>query len=350
MVHDITIEEWLALREKGELTLIDVRSPSEFEEATIPGSVNVPLFDDAERAEVGTLYKKTSIQAAKDRGLEIVSAKLPSFMRTIAAIPGKKAVFCWRGGMRSRTTATLLSLLDIRVARITGGYRAYRKWVVDMLETFEITSDAYVLHGLTGTGKTAILQAMKERGIGVIDLEQLAGHRGSIFGEIGMRAHNQKTFESLLLDELLRLRNEPFVVFEAESKRIGKATLPEFLVRKKEEGAPIWIELPFEERVKRIMQDYRPWEHPEQSLEAFRKIKSRLHTPIAAEIEVCLQEGAFERAVALLLEHYYDPRYVFTATRYDEAERTVIRANSLEEAIESVESIVRDRQKKHLNA
>ncbi|MFC5471095.1 tRNA 2-selenouridine(34) synthase MnmH [Cohnella suwonensis] len=345
MVHDITIEEWLALREKGELTLIDVRSPSEYEETTIPGSVNVPLFDDSERAEIGTLYKKTSIQAAKDRGLEVVSAKLPAFIRTIASIPGKKAVFCWRGGMRSRTTATLLSLMDIRVSRIAGGYRAYRKWVVDTLASFDIKPEAFVLHGLTGTGKTAILQAMAERGIGVLDLERLAGHRGSIFGEIGMKARNQKTFESLLLEELLRLRNEPFVVFEAESRRIGKATLPDFLVRKKEEGAPIWIELPFEERVKRILQDYKPWEHPLESLEAFRKIKSRIHTPIAAEIETCLKEGGFERAASLLLEYYYDPLYEHTATRYEDKERTVVRASTIEEAIESVETIVRNKEK-----
>ena len=118
MFQDIEVEELLALREQKDITIIDVRSDSEYADSTIPGSLNIPLFDDAERAEVGTIYKQVSVQAAKDKGLELVSAKLPAFIKSFEQIRGPKAVFCWRGGMRSRTTATVLSLMGIRVYRL----------------------------------------------------------------------------------------------------------------------------------------------------------------------------------------------------------------------------------------
>ena len=146
MFQDISIEELLSLKDKNELTLIDVRSPSEFKEATIPGSMNIPFFNDEERAEVGTIYKQVSVDAAKERGLEIASAKLPRFVKQFAELEGKKAVFCWRGGMRSRTTATVLSLMGIKVFRLEGGYRTYRNWVVNQLETLELKPKAYVLN------------------------------------------------------------------------------------------------------------------------------------------------------------------------------------------------------------
>src|SRR5690606_11198772 len=132
---------------------------------------------------------------------------------SFAEIPGKKAVFCWRGGMRSKTTATVLSLMDIHAYRIAGGYRAYRQWVVQQLEELTLP-EAIVIHGNTGSGKTALLRRLKEKGYPVLDLEGMAGHRGSIFGQIGLRAHNQKTFDSLLVDELLRYRESPYVLLE----------------------------------------------------------------------------------------------------------------------------------------
>lgn len=291
MFQDISIEQLIEQRQNKEITLIDVRSPSEFEDSSIPGSLNIPFFDDAERAEIGTLYKQVSAQAAKERGLEIMSAKLPSFVKSFAAIPGRKVVFCWRGGMRSRTTATVLSLMDVHVYRLEGGYRAYRKWVLDSLEQMDFTPDIYVLHGNTGTGKTDILKTLKDRGYPVLDLEGLAGHRGSIFGEIGLRSHNQKTFDALLLEELIHYKDAPFVLIEAESKRIGKVIVPEFLMNKKQQGVHFMIEVPMKLRVQNILNDYRPWKHAEASMHAFQQIKSRLHTPIAAEIESSLKAG-----------------------------------------------------------
>lgn len=345
MFQDITLEELRELKNKKRITVIDVRSPSEYKDATLPESLNIPFFDDAERAEVGTLYKQTSVQAAKERGLEIAAAKLPTFVKQFADIEGDKAVFCWRGGMRSRTTATVLSLMDIHAYRLIGGYKAYRKWVLDGLENYEFKPKSYVIHGNTGTGKTELLHRLKVKGHPVLDLEGMAGHRGSIFGQIGLHANNQKTFDSLLFEELILLEDSPYVLFEAESKKIGKVVMPEFLTEQKERGTQIWIEMPMQARVQQILKDYQPKEHKEECISAFRRIKSRIHIPIAAEIERCLQEELFEKAVALLLEYYYDPKYNYTSTQYDDIEKVTFTVNNLDEAEAAVCSFLKDQKR-----
>lgn len=347
MFQDISLEELRKLQNKKKLTVVDVRSPSEYADASLPGSINIPLFDDAERAEVGTLYKQTSIQAAKQRGLQIVSAKLPDFIRQFEETEGDKAVFCWRGGMRSRTTATLLSLMDIHAYRLTGGYRAYRKWVTETLESYDFRPRPYVIHGHTGTGKTTLLHRLHAGGYPVIDLEGLAGHRGSIFGQIGLKANNQKTFDSLLLEELIRLEDSPYVLFEAESKRIGKVVMPPFLAEGKERATQLWIEMPVEARVEQILADYRPSEYKEDYLAAFRNIKSRIHVPIAAEIERSLIEERYADAVVLLLEHYYDPKYDYTTGRYspeEPVEKITFSVRNLEEAEAAVRGFLAERE------
>lgn len=349
MLQDITLPELIDKRRDKQLVLIDVRSPSEYKLSTIPGSLNIPLFDDNERAEIGTIYKQVSIQAAKERGLEIVSAKLPAFIRTFAEIPGPKAVFCWRGGMRSKTSATLLSLMGIRAYRVTGGYRAYRKWVVDQMDAAieAFTPVPYMINGYTGSGKSSLLRDMKSRGHAVLDFEAMAGHRGSIFGHIGLTASNQRTFDSLLIDELLELRTAPYVLFEAESRRIGNIVLPEAMLQKKDQAHQIWLDIPLEARVKHILEDYKPWEHAGECYNSFLRIKSRIHTPVAAEIDKLLRDGSFDKVVELLLVHYYDPRYDYSAADYGDAPGIVIQADSVAEATAKIEEYVRQTHAKH---
>lgn len=340
MFQDITIEECSRLRQQGELVLIDVRSPSEYNEASIPGSLNIPLFNDQERAEIGTLYKQVSVQAAKERGLEIVSAKLPTFIKTFAGISENKAVFCWRGGMRSKTTATVLSLMGIRVHRITGGYRAYRQYVVERLNDICYEPQSFIIHGNTGSGKTAILHKMKQNGHPVLDLEGLAGHRGSIFGGIGLKAHNQKTFDSLLLDNIHENEKFSYVLFEAESRRIGNITVPDLMMELRAKGHHISLEMPLEARVNQIIEDYKPWENIDECMGSFRKIKSRIHTPVAAEIEACLMSEKYDTAVELLLTYYYDPRYSHSTSEHDEQISSIVKAANTAEATIKIEQIV----------
>lgn len=343
MFQDISLEELRTLKAKKQMTVIDVRSPSEFRDSSLPGSLNIPLFNDQERAEVGTLYKQTSVQAAKERGLELVSAKLPAFIKEFADIPGNKTVFCWRGGMRSRTTATVLSLMDIHVYRLIGGFKAYRKWVLEELESFDFKPAPFVIHGNTGTGKTNLLLRLKDKGYPVLDLEGMAGHRGSIFGQIGLQANNQKTFDSLLVEELLAVEHSPYVLFEAESMRIGKVVMPQFMARTKETATQIWIQLPMEARVQQIIEDYRPELYKDQCIAAFQGIKSKIHIPVAAEIEQALLGNRFEEAVALLLEYYYDPKYSYTSTQYENVDKVTVSVNNLDEAEAEIISLLTSR-------
>lgn len=342
MFQDINIDELLALMDKKEIVTIDVRSPSEFSDASIPGSLNIPLFNDEERAEVGTIYKQVSEQAAKDRGLELFSAKLPAFIKMFEQIKGPKAVFCWRGGMRSKTTATVLSLMGIRAYRLIGGFRTYRKWVVETLDHFEFKPQPIVIQGNTGTGKTFILRQLHQEGYPVIDLEGMAEHRGSIFGHVGLKVNNQKTFDSFLLTDLLKLQQSHYVLLEGESKRIGKVLLPEFIVNKKELATQIFIKLPIEERVRHIVEDYRPWEHKQELIRGYNHIKDRIHTPVAKEIMVHLEADQFDHAVKLLLKHYYDPRYEHSM-QINEQERMIIEADTIVEALQGVKDFIANR-------
>lgn len=345
MFSDISIDELLSLKDKNELTIIDVRSPSEYKDATIPGSINIPFFNDEERAEVGTIYKQVSVQAAKERGLEIMSAKLPAFVKEFAAIDGKKAVFCWRGGMRSRTTSTVLSLMGTKAFRLDGGYRAYRNWVEETIKTMHLRPEGYVLNGYTGSGKTEILRRLQKEGYPVLDLEGMANHRGSVFGEVGLEPNNQKKFNALLVESIEKIQHSPFVLFEGESKRIGKVTIPDFIMEKKQNGIQLFIDLPMEERIAHILEDYQPWNHEEACMEAFMRIKRRIHTPIAKKIEEELKAGHYKSAVGLLLEYHYDPLYEHKANQYPEDRKIFVKVNNIDEAVEFIRNHLSIKQK-----
>jgi tRNA 2-selenouridine synthase len=339
LFKDISIHELLDL-DRSKFTLVDVRSPSEYEEMTIPGSINIPVFNDEERAEVGTLYKQVNPEIAKERGLEIFAAKLPKFIKTFQQTEGEKVVFCWRGGMRSKTAATMLDLMGMKTMKLQGGVRTYRQWVLEKLGNLELSGKSFVLNGGTGTGKTAILHRLKDKGLPVLDLEGMAGHRGSVFGHIGTSPNNQKKFDSLLVQKILSMQDSPFVLFEAESKRIGKVMVPDYLLKKKEQGTHIILKMPMEQRVKHILEEYKLQEHHEEFLAAFERIRKHIHTPIAAEIREYIEAHDYENTLALLLEHYYDPKYKHSAKQYPEDQKLILEVNDIEEAVEAILEIL----------
>src|SRR5699024_4340135 len=163
-----------------------------------------------------------------------ISKKLPTFVETFRNIQTEKTVFCWRGGMRSKTAATVVDLMGISIQRLTGGIRAYREWVVDSLAQMDFRPSVYVLYGFTGTATTILPHQLNKLWYPFIDLKKMAGHRGSIFAQIGLKPNNQRSFAALLLEKLQQYEQEPFLFVEGESKRIGKVLIPDVLFNKKQ--------------------------------------------------------------------------------------------------------------------
>lgn len=299
---------------------IDVRSEGEFAESRIPEAINVPLFNDSERAQVGTVYKQVGPVEARELGLQIASAKLPQLVQAIqeAAEGGQPVVYCWRGGMRSKSITTILDLMGMEALRLEGGYRAYREYVQRRLTEYHVQPRAVVLHGMTGVGKTEILRSLQSEGVPVLDLEGLAGHKGSAFGSISEHPRNQRMFDSLLLEALDSLQDQAFFLMEAESKRIGRVQMPDFLLNTKEKGLHLLLEAPLEIRVERTLKQYMAGD-PEFADKLRRALESiqKAFTPDQREwLQEKTEARHYHELVRFLLVEYYDPRYRHAGQQY----------------------------------
>lgn len=317
-VPSITIEELI----EQEDPIIDVRTPKEFAEFHIPGAVNVPIFTNEERAEVGTLYTQKGPDYAKDRGIDFVSGKLTQLYRTVKDVHrdhnGKVVVHCWRGGMRSRTVVSLMQSLGIPCIQLEGGIRSFRKRIMNDLDTFaEMAPDFIVLEGLTGTRKTDILLQLQQEGYPVLDLEGMAGHRGSAFGAIGLRQSSQKEFECKLWQRLRALKDAPYMMIEGESRRIGNVILPDFILERKQSGRRIHLTYPFQKRIQSLCEDYRPDQHEQEIKDAIARVEKRINSEARDELNEAAAEKDYHRVVSILLEYYYDPRYRHSHDQYD---------------------------------
>src|SRR5690242_4324749 len=215
-------------------TIIDARTPSEYALDHIPGAVNAPVLDDAQRAEVGTLYKQVSPFEAKKLGGALVAKNVARHIETLFSKQDKSwkpLVYCWRGGKRSGAMAHILREVGWDAQTLPGGYRAYRRWVVEQLSLVPERFSFKVVHGPTGSGKSRFLAALQRAGAQILDLEALAAHRGSVLGGLPEKPQpSQKWFESQLLDRLSRLDPAKPVYVEGESKKIGEVQVPEALM------------------------------------------------------------------------------------------------------------------------
>lgn len=342
-MRDIEIDT--AIKKQG-TRWIDVRSPGEFETATFPGAVNVPLFDNEERARIGTLYKQQGKKDAMQLGMEIASPKIPRLVASIQELSHGRTplLFCWRGGMRSHSMATFLDLVQEPVLRLKGGYRAYREYVVHRLSDYNLKARLLVLHGLTGVGKTALLHRLEKLGVPVLDLEGLAGHRGSAFGSLGeIHPRNQRMFDSLLLEALESMEDVPYLFMEAESKRIGRVHMPDFLETAKEEGIPLLVEASMDARVNRILEDYLTEagdpERFRQSVEgALARIEGRLPPDTRILLRNWANSGEYTPLVRTLLQDYYDPRYRHTQDQFEGKYALCVYSDDLDQTAEELKT------------
>ena len=295
--------------------VVDVRSPLEYAEDHIPGAINIPLLTDEGRAEVGTIYKQTGPHEARVRALELTAHLLPAMVEEIGkAAEGRPIlVYCWRGGLRSLTVVSILDLTGYQAVQLIGGYKAYRGRVISFFEPFCPPGPLVVLHGMTGIGKTTFLLGLDSDTFPVVDLEGLACHRGSAFGELGLtQALSQKRFESLLWDAFRRLPPGKPVIVEGESKRIGKVSLPGDMYEVMQKSTKVWCEASLETRVRRLIDEYGMPEYRAGMEVALSRIQKRLGGEKYAEIAGHLDRWEMEPFMTALIRNYYDKVYYKT--------------------------------------
>lgn len=293
--------------------LIDVRTPLEFADDHLPGAHNIPLLTNEERVEIGTMYKQQGAHLARIRGLELTSRRFPLIIKQIAAAAAGRPiiVYCWRGGLRSRTVASILELTGYPVQQLTGGYKAYRSLIVAFFEDFKPNGPMVVLHGMTGIGKTTLLGILAERGEAVIDLEGIACHRGSAFGSLGLSQDHlsQRLFESRLWDVLRKMPDGRPIYLEGESRRIGQMTLPGNLYEVMGKSIKIWCSASLETRVRRLTVEYGLPEYRQGLEDSLLKIRKKLGAEKFNEISGHLQQWEMEDFMTKLIVNYYDKLY-----------------------------------------
>lgn len=305
---------------RDEFIFIDVRSPHEYSHYTIPGAINIPIFDNEERNEIGTIYKQVSVDAAKRRGIEIVSKKLLEMYDKIVLIKKQHRnviIFCERGGMRSSSICSLLASLGVSVAKLKGGYKAYRAAVVNMLPLANENVNYIVLHGFTGTGKTEMLNLLEKNGHEVLNLEKIANHRGSLLGDVGLGNQvTQKQFESIVLQKLNKFRGKNVFV-EAESGRIGNIIVPKYIIEKMRNGKHILVNADINVRANLIVKEYiTNKECIEELIRDIKKLEKYIGKNNVNEYCNSVNNGSYHEVACDLMNKHYDPLYYKSQIKY----------------------------------
>lgn len=293
----------------------DVRSPQEYAHAHIPGAINLPLFSDEERALVGTVYKQQGQQEAIRVGVTLVGPKLSTLMLQAEAHIEKNTplkAYCWRGGMRSGFVSFFLRFLGYYTLQLEGGYKAFRR---SILNSFSNPFQLAIIGGLTGCGKTEILQELQLQGKQAINLEMIACHRGSAYGAIsGVKQPTHEQFENKLGIALLEQPSCVPIWMEDESRVIGECVIPGSIYHAMQRAPLFVISCPIEERIQRICALYGQYSES-QLIEATSKIGKKLGGVVTKEVIAKIEKGLLEEAVERLLQ-YYDRAYTLSMSKH----------------------------------
>ena len=325
-VKRLSISEFVSMMEQ--YPILDVRSPSEYAHAHMKNAHSLPLFTDEERKVVGTAYKQQGKQPAIKLGLNYFGVKMSSMVSEVEALlasssdPTNKVVLvhCWRGGMRSAGVAWLLDLYGYTVYTLVGGYKAYRNWV---LAQFTLEYTFKVIGGYTGSGKTETLHALRQLQEPIIDLEGLAHHKGSAFGNLGQPVQpSQEQFENLLAQALYTLSTtHTYIWVEDESRRIGLVNIPSTLFDQIRKSKLYFLDIPFTQRLQFILEGYGKFEK-DKLMSAILRIKKRLGGLETKTAINFLIEDDVESCFKILL-HYYDKLYLKGAYNRENAETLI---------------------------
>ncbi len=295
-------------------TLIDARSPREFDHDAIPGAVNWPSLNDQQRHEIGTLYKQVSPFEANKLGAALVAANIAQHIHTHVLNKPRDwqpLVYCWRGGKRSGALALVLSQIGFRTSVLEGGYKAWRSALLMRLPVLCETLQLRVLCGPTGSGKTRLLQALQSQGEQVLDLEALANHRSSVLGRVpGVDQPSQKRFETRIWQALSAMDPTRPVYIEGESRKVGDVAVPEPLILRMRSAACTKLRLADPLRVALLLEDYPHLllqdGHLKERLQALLALRGRAQV---LQWQTQVDQGHWEALAASLLQAHYDPGY-----------------------------------------
>jgi tRNA 2-selenouridine synthase len=314
------ITDFLTLRSQG--IVIDVRTPAEFAKGHMPGSYNMPLFTNEERAIIGTTYKQIGRDEAIEQGLAFVGPRMADMVKQAKALANNRPVFvyCWRGGMRSGSVAWLLQMAGMQVNQLVGGYKAYRNHFYKLLKSHPW--QFIVIGGRTGSGKTEILTQLDALGQQVVDLEKRANHKGSAFGALGQLPQpSSEHFENLLHEDVLFFDPSLPIWIEGESQRIGSCFIPMQLFDLMQSALYLNITLPASNRIERLVRDYASFP-AEKLIDATLNIKKRLGGLVLQQAIEAIQNGDYA-LVAQLTLGYYDKTYDYCYTERHSDKQTI---------------------------